>query len=400
MSISLNRNLTILMTCQAIATGGTVLVVTIGGIVGGGLSPTAAFATVPLSLMVVGTALGAIPAAMLMRRIGRRWGFTVAALGAAAAAALGAAAVWQQSFAWFCVSTFLIGVKIAFSQQYRFAAAESVAPVQAGTAVSLVLLGAVGGALLGPAIATSGAGLIDGVLFAGSLLALAGLFLLAALLLTQLREPQPGETAVVPLAARPFSAVARQPLFLIAVLAGVVAQGVMTFIMTATPISMHVIDGFTLEQTAAVIRAHVLAMYVPSLVSALLIARLGVSRLMALGLGAFAATICIALQGHEYLHYWFSLLLLGVGWNFLFVSGTSLLLQSYRPAERFTAQATNDFCVFGVAALASLLAGSVVHLAGWDSVLWGSLPLVLLMALALIWLAGHQRRTAAVPSGR
>jgi len=136
-------------------------------------------------------------------------------------------------------------------------------------------------------------------------------------------------------------------------------------------------------------------------VSALLIARLGVPRLMALGLGAFAATICIALQGHQYLHYWFSLLLLGVGWNFLFVGGTSLLLQSYRPTERFTAQAANDFCVFGVAALASLLAGSVVHLAGWNSVLWGSLPLVVLMAAALAWLSLQQRRQAVrvLPEG-
>ena len=401
MSIWLNRNLTILMVCQAIATGGTVLVVTIGGIVGGALAPAAVFATVPLSLMVVGTALSAIPAALLMRRIGRRWGFTASALGAAAAAVLGAAAVWQQSFGLFCVSTFCIGAKVAFSQQYRFAAAESVPSAQAGTAVSLVLVGAVGGALLGPALATMGSGLIDGVVFAGSLLALAGLFLLAALLLALLREPQMADTAAVPLAQRPLRVIARQPLFFIAVLAGVVAQGVMTFIMTATPIAMHVVDGFSLHETSAVIRAHVLAMYVPSLVSALLIARLGVPRLMALGLGAFAATICIALQGHQYLHYWFSLLLLGVGWNFLFVGGTSLLLQSYRPTERFTAQAANDFCVFGVAALASLLAGSVVHLAGWNSVLWGSLPLVVLMAAALAWLSLQQRRQAVrvLPEG-
>jgi MFS family permease len=395
LAIPLNRNLSILILCQGVATGAAVLVVTMGGIVGGALAPSAIWATVPLSLMVVGTAVSVIPAAMLMRHIGRRRGFVASSLGAAGAALLGALALWQQSFAAFCACTFLIGAKVAFSQQYRFAAAESVEAPRAGAAISLVLVGAVGGALIGPAMVTHGAGLLDGVEFGGSFLLLAVLFLAVALLLLGLREPVAAAEPEVSPERRPLAVIARQPVFLIAVFAGVVAQGVMTFIMTATPIAMHVLDGFTLEQTSGVIRAHVLAMYVPSLISALLIGSLGISRLMALGLGAFAATLCIALQGHEYLHYWFSLLLLGIGWNFLFVGGTSLLLQSYRPEERFTAQATNDFVVFGVAALASLLAGSVVHLAGWNAVLWGSLPLVALMAAALVRLAVLQRREAA-----
>jgi MFS family permease len=393
--LPLNRNLWILIVCQCIATGGAVLVVTMGGIVGGRLAPTAVWATLPLSLMVVGTAVSVIPASLFMRRIGRRRGFAAAALGASGAALVGAMALWQQSFALFCVCTFLIGAKVAFSQQYRFAAAESVAAGQAGSAISLVLLGSVGGAVLGPMLVTRGARWVEAVDFAGSFLALAGLFVGVALLMQALREPVAPAEVGPPLERRPLSSIVRQPLFLIAVLAGVVAQGVMTFIMTATPIAMHVLEGFTLEQTSAVIRAHVLAMYLPSLVSAILIAAFGITRLMAIGLAALAATLVIALQGHEYLHYWFSLVLLGVGWNFLFVGGTSLLLQSYRPAERFTAQAVNDFCVFGVAGLASLLAGSVVHLAGWYTVLWSSLPLVVLMAAALARLAVLRRRDAA-----
>ncbi|MEQ8860548.1 MAG: MFS transporter [Pseudomonadales bacterium] len=383
----MNRNLILLMASQCMVTAGTVLVVTIGGIVGTALAPEAALATVPMSLMVVGTAMTAVPAALLMRRIGRRRGFSLAALAAVGAALLGAGALWLESFVLFCLATLLIGAKVAFSQQYRFAAAESVAPTAAGRAVSLVLLGAVGGAFIGPELATRAAALVDGVEFAGSFLALAVVFVVATGLLYLMVEPVVAAAPEVELPRRPLRAIARQPLFVIAVLGGVVGQGVMTFVMTATPISMHVLDGFTLAETAGVIRAHVLAMYVPSLASALLIGWLGIGRLMGLGLGMFVATLVIALQGHEYLHYWGSLLLLGIGWNFLFVGGTSLLVQSYRPEERFTAQAANDFCVFGVAALGSLLAGSVVHVVGWEGVLWGSLPLLAVMAGALAWLA-------------
>lgn len=390
----IGRNLPILMACQCLATGGTVLVVTLGGIAGTALAPDPVLATAPMSLMVVGTAAAAVPAALLMRRVGRRRGFAWAALAAAGAALLGAAALWLQSFALLCLATLLIGGKIAFSQQFRFAAAESVAPAAAGRAVSMVLLGAVGGALLGPELATRGAGLVPGAAFAGSFLLLSVVFLLAALLLSCLAEPEPAAAAEDPAPARPLREVARQPLFLVAVLGGVVGQGVMTFVMTATPIAMHVVDGFGLADTAAVIRAHVLAMYLPSLASALLIARLGIPRLMALGVVALGATLAIALQGHEYLHYWWSLMLLGIGWNFLFVGGTSLLVQTYRPGERFVAQATNDFCVFGVAALGSLLAGSVVHLGGWEAVLWTSLPPLIVMALALTW---QRRRPALAP---
>ncbi|MEQ8486844.1 MAG: MFS transporter [Pseudomonadales bacterium] len=385
MNQPIRRNLPILMLCQSVATGGTVLVVTIGGIVGVSLAPDPAIGTLPMSLMVVGTALSAIPAALLMQRIGRRLGYVTASCAAAAAALLGAWAVSQQSFVLFCLCTLLIGVNVAFAQQYRFAAAESVSADRAGRAVSLVLVGAVGGALLGPAIVTGSAGLWPAHAFVAPFLAIAVFYLLAAALLMALVEPEPQIDPSAPQARRPLRELAGQRLFFTAVLAGVVGQGVMTFIMTATPISMHVVDGFSLPETASVIRTHVLAMYLPSLASAALIGWLGVTRLMWLGLAALAATVVVALQGHAYMHYWVSLLLLGVGWNFLFVGGTTLLVQSYRPAERFTAQAVNDFSVFGVAALGSLLAGTVVHGAGWSGVLWGSLPALLVLIVVLAW---------------
>jgi predicted MFS family arabinose efflux permease len=370
-----------------------VLVVTIGGIAGAVLAPTPGLATAPMSLMVVGTAATTVPAALLMRRVGRRRGFALAALGAVLAALTGALALWLESFALLCLATLGIGAKVAFSQQYRFAAAESVPVVSAGRAVSLVLLGAVGGAWLGPELATRAAALVPGIRFAGSFLMLAVVFLVAAALLSFLAEPAPehdGDAHGGP--GRPLGELVRVPAFAVAVLAGVVGQGVMTFVMTATPISMHVVDGFSLDETAAVIRGHVLAMYLPSLASAWLIGVLGIPRMMALGVALLAATVAVALQGHEYLHYAWSMVLLGVGWNFLFVGGTSLLVQSYRPRERFAAQGFNDFCVFGVAALGSLLAGSVVHVAGWEAVVWVALPPLGAMAAALSWLAVAQRR--------
>jgi len=390
------RNLLVLVLCQCVAVGGTILVITVGGIIGVALAPSAWLATLPVSLMVVGTALAAIPAAWVMSRIGRRLGFAAAALGGAAGALLCALALHQQSFLLFCCATLVIGAQIAFSQQYRFAAAESVSAAQAGRAISIVLVGAIGGAFLGPEIAARGAAPLAGTAWLGAFLVVAGLNLLAALLLLLLVEPPRHDSSLPSDAARPLGALLGQPLFVIAVLAGVVGQGTMTFIMTATPVSMHVVDGHGMAETSSVIRAHVLAMYLPSLVSAALIGWLGVVRLMIIGVLALLATLVVALQGQAFLHYWWALVLLGVGWNFLFVGGTSLLVASYRPAERFKAQAFNDFAVFSVAALASLLAGSVVVNFGWASVLWSSLPLLALMILGLVWLGRQAREPVAV----
>jgi hypothetical protein len=177
-----------------------------------------------------------------------------------------------------------------------------------------------------------------------------------------------------------------QPRFLTAVLAGVVGQGVMTYIMTATPIAMNVDDGFSIRQTSEVIRGHVVAMYLPSLVTPMLISRFGVEKVMAVGVAAFGATLLIGLAGHQLLHYWFALVILGVGWNFLFVSGTTMLAGTYKPAERFRAQAANDFAVFSTSAMASLLAGVTLHMMGWNLLLASTVPALLAMLCGLVWL--------------
>jgi MFS family permease len=292
-------------------------------------------------------------------------------------------ALSASSFPWFIVAMALFGVNLAFTQQYRYAAAESVEPGYAARAISLVLLGAIGGAIIGPELVRLGEHVIAGVQFAGTLSALALLFLIQSLLFLFL-EPLRGEHEDKHAAPRrPLAEISRQPVFLVAVLGGTTAYGVMTLIMTATPLSMHINDGYSVEQTAHVIRSHVLGMYLPSLFTGFLIERLGIARLMTTGAVALVIACVIGLQGQSVMHYTSALVLLGVGWNFLYVGGTSMLTLTYSMSERFKAQAVNEFSVFGTAATASLLAGTVMHLYGWYTLVLVPLPLLLLILVGL-----------------
>ncbi|NNF40420.1 MAG: MFS transporter [Woeseiaceae bacterium] len=378
------RNLIILVACQLISATGSIVMVTLGGIIGSSLASNKAFATLPLSMMVVAVAATTIPATLLMRKIGRRYGFALSSLSAAGAVLVALLALQQASFALFVVATMLFGINMAFTQQYRYAAAESVSPQYVPRAVSFVLLGAIGGAFLGPELATRGHHWIAAVPYAGSMLALCALFVLQALLILGLRPVGEQREHDKPATERPLREIVTQPLFMVAVLGGTVGYGLMTLIMTATPLSMHINDGFSLEQTASVIRSHVLGMYVPSLAAGILIERVGVTRLMFVGaLGLLAASL-IGLQGHSMLHYWWALVLLGVGWNFLYVGGTTLLTYTYSMAERFRAQAVNEFLVFGVSASASLLAGTVMHFFGWGTLMLVPIPILLVICVALV----------------
>jgi MFS family permease len=386
----------VLLLAQVAVTSATVLLVTVGGLVGSTLAPSPALTTLPVSLMIVGTALATVPAALLMQRFGRRAGFSGAAVVGAGGALLAMAALAADAFWPFCVAAVLIGATAAFGQQFRFAAAESVAPERASRAVSLILLGSVGGALLGPEFVARSPGLDPAHPFRFAFAALAVLLLAAAGLLALLRPTAVAQAASeAPDEVRPLGRLLRAPLFAVAVLGGVVGQGTMTFLMTATPVSMHVVDGHDLAATAGVIRAHVLAMYLPSLVSGTLIARFGARPVMAVGLAAMAATVVTGSAGNAVGHYSVALVLLGIGWNFLYVGGTTLLVGSYRPAERFRAQGFNDACVFGTAALASLLGGALLLRLGWGGVLTLAVPVLVLMAGVLLASARTRVRAPA-----
>ena len=244
---------------------------------------------------------------------------------------------------------------------------------------------------------------IEGIPYAGIMAALALLFILQILLLSMLQEPAAHHQHDEPHSDRPLGDIIRQPVFLAAVAGGVVAYGIMTLIMTATPLSMHLTDGYTIEETSSVIRAHVLAMYLPSLVAGFLIDRVGVTWLMIVGALGLLATSLIGLQGHTFLHYWWALVLLGIGWNFLYVGGTTLLTYTYSMAERFRAQAVNEFLVFGVSAAASLLAGTVMFYFGWTTLMLVPIPILIAITMALVVVRRDpllQRRIARVEGDR
>jgi predicted MFS family arabinose efflux permease len=306
-------------------------------------------------------------------------------------------AVVQSSFALLCAAAIVLGANLAFQQQQRFAAAESVPPAQASRAISTVMIGTLAAAAVGPQLALALKNLVPGHEYAGSFVGVAALCVAAALVLTRYQPGLPQTHAADRGdAGRPLADVVRQPMFVVAVAAAVISYAVMSFIMTATPISMHVHDHHSDTDTAWVIQSHLLAMYGPSLFSGRLIGRIGVRAGMTAGVALMFACVAIASAGHDLMHYWWGLVLLGVGWNLLFVAGTALLTTTYAPAERFRAQAVNEFSVFGTQALASLLAGPALHLLGWRTLNLATLVPLVLFALALLaWPAQRSRNSRA-----
>ncbi len=388
------RNVYVLATAQAFSAAGMMTVFLLGGIIGSELAPRPELATLPVSLAIVGLAASAVPAALLMERIGRPAAFIASALFAGGAALVVAVAVVRSSFTLLCFATLALGINLAFQQQHRFAAAESVAPGRVSHAVSMVMIGTLVAAALGPQIALSLKELVPGHEYAGSFVGVALLCVAAALVLTRLEKGPAHAREIAIGEARPLASVLRQPAYVLAVAAAVVSYAVMSFIMTATPISMHVHDHHSDVDTAWVIQSHLLAMYGPSLFTGRLIGRIGVRAGMSIGLALMLACVAIDSAGRDLMHYWWGLVMLGVGWNLLFVAGTALLTTTYLAAERYRAQAVNEFAVFGTQALASLLAGPAIHLLGWRTLnLATLLPLVLFAAALLAWPVQRSRNS-------
>jgi MFS family permease len=380
-----SRNILILAISQVLGLSGLSIVLLLGGIIGADLAPSPSWATMPLSVMTIGLALSAIPAALLMKRIGRRRGFVAAAIVAGLASLLAAYAVARGSFVLLCTAFLFIGANLAFIQQYRFAAVESVQPRYAGRAVSLVLTGGIAAGLFGPQLAERTQNWLPAGLYTGSFVAMAILYAIVAATLIFFRDAGPQQAGAGG-SERPLRQIAAQPVYLVAVLIGAVASGVMTFIMTATPLELHNMHHYSLAQTGWVIEGHIVAMYLPSLFTGFLLDRLGVLRVAAIGIVTMLACVALGIVSQQLAQFWGALVLLGLGWNLLFVGGTVLLGRSYQPAERFKSQAANDFAIFGVQALASLSAGSVLFHANWITLNLITLPLLLLAAVAVLFL--------------
>jgi MFS family permease len=378
---------------QAVGGMGLTVFVLLGGIIGADLAPSPAWATLPIALTVVGTALFAVPAALLMRQIGRRLGFAMAAAVAGLGTLLAAYAITQASFTLFSAAALLLGANTAFMQQYRFAAVESAQPRFAGRAVSLVLMSGMLAGILGPELAYVSRDWLRATQYSGSFLSLTPLYAAVALAMLLFQNVTP-QQAEVPEPERPLREIISQPLYLTAVLAGAVAYGVMKFVMTATPIHLHEAHGYTLAQTSLVIQSHVVAMFLPSLFTGFLLERLGVTRVILSGVGSMVMASVLAVVGHDLPVYWGALVFLGLGWNLLFMGATVLLTHSYRPAERFKVQAANDLTIFSVQAAASLLAGTVLFYANWEILNLISLPF-LMLTLAVVL---ARRRMASAPT--
>jgi len=350
---------------------------TFGGIVGTEMAPTPALATLPLSMSILGLAAMSIPAALLMQRFGRKPAFIGSAVALAISSLLCAYSILHLKFSLFCISGLLIGCNMAFVQQYRFAAIEFVGRSETGRATSTVMIGTLIAAFVGPTLAGAVSELGDWPQYTTSFVVLAGMCLCAATVLTRLPFIPPIRSTESISKSRDIYDLLRDPRFRVAVLAGLSAYAVMSFIMTATPLSMYVHDGYSTGETTAVITAHLLGMYLPSLATPWFISKMGVHRMMLAGIAINVLCIIIcAFIGKHFLHYFSALLLLGVGWNLLFVGATTLLASTYSESERFRAQGFNDLLVFGSQALASLSAGAAIETLGWETLNLVTLPLL------------------------
>jgi len=390
------RDIFLLACCQALLLTNGAGLITMNGLVGYTLADTKALATLGVTMYVLGSAVTTMPASLLMARIGRRRGFMAGAIINVGGCALAALAISRHSFVLYCAATAVIGIYNAIGLQYRFAAAEVAAPPDKAKAISLVLAGGVVGGFLGPESVRRAVGLFE-TPFLGGFVALAGYALIALVVQSLVHVPPPtleersGQ-------GRPLSVIVRQPAFIVAVLAGAMGYGLMNLLMTATPIAMDICQ-HPFGAVAIVIEWHVVGMYAPGFFTGSLIRRFGVLNVILAGVVLVALCAGIALQGTTVTHFLVALVLLGIGWNFMYTGGTALLTEAHAPAEKARVQGTNDFIVFAAMGVSSLASGAMVSAAGWDAMNRAVLPVLVVIAAAVMWFAWRRRTLRPAPAG-
>jgi len=380
---NLPKNVWILTACQSLFMSLSVFMVFVAGIIGSGLSPIKSLSTLPVATIVVGTAISVIPVIKLMSIFGRKKVFLSVCIYTILIIGLSILSIIYELFFLFSFSSLCLGASVATMMQFRFAAIESVDPEKRPLATAVVILGGLISAFIGTEIATLGKNYFE-TDFVGSFTILAFLFVIAFILMSFFK-PAVKFKEQTSQSKRSLFDIIKQGSFLVAVSAATTGYVVMSFIMTATPVSMHVMDGFSLHQTKVVLQSHVIAMFLPSLFTAFLLKYIGLTRMMLLGVILFFTSIFIAFSSHALSYYWWSLVLLGLGWNFLFIGGTNLLPKSYNENEKFQVQSINDFLIFGLQALAALSAGWFVFNFGWEVVLISTIPLLFFQLFILIW---------------
>ena len=381
----MNKNLSLLISSQVFGFTAANVTVFLSGIIGSQLSTIKSLATFPPSIYVVGIAISTIFAAKVMSIIGRRLGFVLASIGSSLACLLAAYSIFINSFIIFSFSCFLLGTGMAFIHQYRFAAAETVEKDKAPKAVSMLLLAGIVSAFIGITLANKTKDLISDHIYVGSYIALACLTIMPAIFLTFYKNSKiTNKNNLTYSNVRTYKEFVSDPKFLQAMVAATFGYVVMAFLMTATPISMHYVHKLSVDKVGLVIQFHVLGMFLPSLFTGNLIKRFGFSNIMYMGVFFYTLTISLSLFEPTFINYFASLICLGIGWNFLYISGTSLLVTTYNEQEKFKAQGFNDLIVFSATAIGSLSAGILISLLSWKIVNFMCIPFLIIILFVIL----------------
>jgi MFS family permease len=384
------RNLLLLATCQGLMLSCTSLTIATSALVGVVLAPTPALATLPLGLAYLCIMITMIPASLLMKRYGRRVGFALGGTAGLIGGSTSALGIYHGSFTLFCAGSAIFGIANGFAQFYRFAAAEIVDEAYKSRAISWVLAGGLVAAFIGPNAANLTREMIPGALFSASyaLIALFSVGVIIVQLFIRIPLPSAEETAGH---KRPLKFVLTRPVFMVAVLCAMIAYGTMNLLMTATPLAMNH-RGMVFGDTAIVIQWHIIGMFAPSFFTGSLIHRFGVLKIMFAGALALIGCALVALNGQLYANFFVGLMLLGIGWNFLYIGGTTLLTEVYLPAEKGAIQGINEFMVFSATAFTALSSGYLHHSLGWETLNRYTIPMVCFAACIIVLLGWQLRR--------
>ncbi len=389
------RNVLILAACQTLYMSGTTLMISTSPLIGQQLAPDPQWATVPLAAHHCGVMAATIPASQIMRFIGRRNGFMMATLFGMVGAAIAGSAILHAWFWVFCLGVFVVGWFNGFAVFYRFAAADISTPEFRPKAISWVLTGGLFAALLGPQLANLTKDLLSPVLYAGSYFAMIGLYVANLILVSFVRIPRL-TAAERSTSGRPLLQILAQPKCFVAIITAFVSYGVMSLLMTSTPLAM-IACGFEFSDSAMVISAHVIGMFAPSFFTGNLIIRHGPLKIILIGVIINVICVGVDLAGVHIANFAIGLFLLGVGWNFMFIGATTLLTEVHSPSERAKIQGFNDFLIFGTITMAALSSGNLLHFFGWQIVNYGVLPFLVAVLLLVLWLARsrHSKTSAA-----
>ncbi len=388
--LRIERNVLLLSVCQTFFWGALMVGITMSGLVGQILAEDKSLATLPAGIMALTAIAATRPASLFMQRKGRRAGFLLGAFAGIAGGLVSAQGIFAGDFLVFCAGNAILGAYQAVGFYYRLAATDSVAPGRRGRAVSAVMAGGVVAALAAPSLAIWSKDLFAPIFYAGSFLFVAVLSLAATGVIAFLTEEKPAPVAQAK-AGRPMAEILRQPTLIVAIANAGIAQGVMVLVMLATPLAM-VACNYPVADAALVIQWHVLGMFLPSFFSGRLIDRFGTATIGIAGAAMLVVSMAVAAAGIDFMNFSVALILLGTGWNFMYVAGTTMITAAHRPEERGRVQGAAELSIAIIAAIASFASGGLLHGLGWTAVNLAAVPLVIAAAALTLWFARQEAR--------